>query len=135
MTLLPLTVRPVAAVLAVQPTPAPWSARQDHTSSMIELLLSSMNASVTEPASAPPTRKQTSSTVTGSEALFAVEPGDADCSRVGELVGPASKIRPEMLTPGTSATLIVVWPAVGISVAKPRPMILVLALVTLIVEA
>ena len=50
-------------------------------------------------------------------------------------MGPASKIRPEMLTPPTSATLIVMLPLVGIRVAKPRPMIFVSALVTLIVEA
>ena len=56
-------------------------------------------------------------------------------SRVGELVGPASKIRPETLTPLTSATVIVVWPAVGIRVAKPSPTIFVSALVTLMVWA
>ncbi len=41
---------------------------------------------------------------------------------------------PEMLTPLTSATFMVTLPLVGISVGKPRPMILVSGLVTLIVE-
>jgi hypothetical protein len=45
VTLLPLTIRPVAAVSEVQePAPAPWSARQAQTSSMIELLLLSTKA-------------------------------------------------------------------------------------------
>jgi hypothetical protein len=104
-------------------------------SSRIELLLLSMNASVTDPASAPPTRKKTSSMLTGSEAWLTVEPCVPTVSRVGEFTGPASRIRPEMLTPPTSATLMVVWPAVGIRVANPSPMIFVSALVTLIVEA
>ena len=75
MTLLPLTTSPVADWSPVQqPAPAPWSARQTQMSSMIELLLLSMKAVATVPASAPPTRKNTSSTLTGSEAWFAVEP-------------------------------------------------------------
>ena len=102
---------------------------------MMELLLLSTNAVATVPASAPPTRKNTSSTVTGLAALLAVEPSVPICSRDEDWVGPASKIRPEMLIPGTSAVLSVMFPAVGISVAKPRPMILVFGLVTVMVLA
>ena len=76
-----------------------------------------------------------STTVTGSLAWLTVEPEVPTVSSDGELVGPASKIRPEMLTPLTSATFMVTLPAVGISVGKPSPMIFVSALVTLIVEA
>jgi hypothetical protein len=39
-----------------------------------------------------------------------------------------------MLTPLTSATFIVTLPLDGISVGKPRPMILVSAFVTLMVD-
>jgi len=101
---------------------------------MMELLLLSMKLVAAVPVSAPPTRKKTSSMVTGSLAWLTVEPEVPTWSRAGELAGPASKIRPEMLTPLTSATFRVTLPAVGMSVAKPSPMILVSALVTLIVE-
>src|SRR5579859_2271360 len=134
VTLFPLTASPVAEGSPDQvPAPAPWSARQTQTSSMIELLLLSTKAVAAEPASAPPTRKNTSSMLSGFEALFAVDPSTPTCSRAEDWVGPASKMRPEMLTPGTPATFIVMLPAVGISVAKPRPTILVFGLVTLIV--
>ena len=100
----------------------------------MELLLLSVKAVAAVPACSPPTRRTTSSTVTGSLAWLTVEPAVPTVSSDGELVGPASKMRPEMLTPLTSATLIVTLPLVGISVAKPRPMIFVSGFVTLIVE-
>ena len=78
-------------------------------------------------------RKNTSSTLSGFVALFAVEPSVPTWSRADEVVGPASKIMPEMLTPGTSATFIVTLPLVGITVGNPSPMIFVLGLVTSIV--
>ena len=101
---------------------------------MIELLLLSMKLVAAVPVSAPPTRKKTSSTVTGSLAWLTAEPWVPTCSNAGELVGPASKIRPETFTPLTSATFIVTLPLPGIRVGKPRPMIFVSAFVTLIVE-
>ena len=48
------------AVLLVQPTPAPWSARHAQTSSMITLFLLICRLVVASPGVAPPMRKNTS---------------------------------------------------------------------------
>jgi hypothetical protein len=57
-----VTTTPVSAVFSVQPTSLPWSARQAHTSSMIELRALSSRLTVAEVVvvSAPPMRKKTS---------------------------------------------------------------------------
>jgi hypothetical protein len=86
--------------------PAPWSARQAHTSSISELPLLSISSVAAVPAVAPPIRKKTSSMLTGFEAGLTAEPCTPTWSSAGELVGPGSKIMPETLTPPTSATFI-----------------------------
>src|SRR5580692_6315660 len=114
---------PVSPVLSVQPTSPPWSARQAHTSSMIEFDALSSRLTVAEVAvaSAPPTRKNTSWIVSGSLAEPAAGSGVPTESRTGELTGPASKISPDTLTPVFGATTIGVMPCCGTRVAKPRP--------------
>ncbi len=117
MTLAPLTIRPVSAVLVVQPTPLPWSARQAQMWSMIVLPLFTTRLVVARPAPAPPIRKNTSWIEIGLPACAAVDPFGPICSSTGELVVPASNSRPASLTPSTSATDIGVTPPSGISVA------------------
>ncbi len=71
MTLFPVTATPVSARLTVQPTSLPWSARQAHRLSMIELeaLSSRLTVAETGVVSAPPMRKKTSWIRSGSLAL------------------------------------------------------------------
>ncbi len=73
------------------------------------------------PTPAPPTRKYTSCREVGSAAWEAVEPAGPTSTRVFELVVPASKSRPAIFTPSTSATDIAVTPLSGTKVASPRP--------------
>ncbi|HVN11536.1 MAG TPA: hypothetical protein VMT69_05550 [Kineosporiaceae bacterium] len=75
----------------------------------------------TVPAAAPPIRKNTSCSAVGSAASPLCAFFGPTWSSTGEFRRPASKIRPEMSTPGTSATLMVTLPRVGVSVGKPSP--------------
>ena len=121
MTLSPLTITPVSAVLAVQPTPLPWSARQAQMSSRMTLSLFTTRLVVALPGVAPPMRKNTSLSVVGSAGSLLCAFGVPTSSSTGEFIGPASNISPASLTPGTSATVIATSPLVGTSVGKPRP--------------
>src|SRR3954451_951335 len=122
---------PVSAVLAVQPTPLPWSARHAQMSSRITLLLLTTRLVAALPGVAPPMRKNTSLSVVGSVAsLFFAFFGPTSRSD-GELFGPASNSSPASFTPGTSATDIVVLLVVGTSVGKPSPSTTVSARFTL----
>ncbi len=118
MTLSPLTIRPVSAVLVVQPTPVPWSARQAQMWSIIVLLLLTTRLVVALPAPAPPMRKNTS-WIDGRVGRVAAptrrsgRPAAACC----ELVVPASNSRPAIFTPSTSATAIALTPLSGMMVA------------------
>ena len=102
-------------------------------SSTITLLLLTTRLLVALPATAPPTRKNTSCTVVGLPAWLTVEVPGPTCSSAALLVVPASNSRPAILTPSTSATVIGVTPPVGCSVGKPMPSTTVLARVMLIV--
>jgi hypothetical protein len=126
-----LTITPVSAVLAVQPTPLPWSARQAQMSSRMTLALFTTRLVAALPGVAPPMRKNTSLSVVGSVAsLFFAFFGPTSSSD-GELVGPASNSSPATFTPGTSPSDIVVLPPVGTRVAKPSPSTTVSARFTL----
>src|ERR1700722_4848338 len=96
VTLAPLTMRPLAAVLVVQPTVPllPWSARQSQRSSPITLLLLTCSVSVALPTVAPPMLAKTSDRTVGSEAWLADEPDGPIWTRTELLVVPASKISP-----------------------------------------
>src|SRR6185437_6125005 len=110
VTLSPLTTMPVSAVLAVQPTPLPWSARQIHTSSSSTLSLLTTRLVVALPGVAPPTRKNTSNNAVGLSAAPPCDFGERSsssksrssswplplptCSSTRELTVPASKRRP-----------------------------------------
>src|SRR3954471_16075495 len=124
---------PVSAVLLVQPTPLPWSARQAQMSSRMTLLLLTTRLVAALPGVAPPMRKNTSLSVVGSVvSLFFAFFGPTSSSD-GEVLGPASNSSPATFTPGTSATDIVVLPVVGTSVGKPSPSTTVSARFTLMV--
>src|ERR1700722_2334979 len=131
-TLLPLTTRPWAAVLTVQPTvpELPWSARQAQMSSTRVLLELTTRLLVAWPAMSPPIRKKTSWTEVGLLAWLALEPAGPIWSSVLELVVPASNSRPWSRTPSTSATCMVSTPPVGMRVGKPRPSTTVFGLLT-----
>ena len=66
MTLSPLTMTPVSAVLLVQPTPLPWSARQAQMWSRMTLSALTSRLTVALPRCAPPMRKNTSWSDVGS---------------------------------------------------------------------
>ena len=78
-------------------------------------------------------RKNTSCSAVGSLGSLLWACGVPTWSSTGELTGPASKISPEISTPGTSATVIGTTPFCGTSVAKPSPSTTVSARFTLIV--
>src|ERR1700758_3807306 len=103
VTLAPLTTRPLAAVLVVQPTvpPFPWSARHSHRSSPTTLLLLTCSVCVALPTVAPPILAKTSDRTVGSEAWLALDPDGPIWTRTELLVLPASKIRPPMRMPLT----------------------------------
>src|SRR5579864_3245228 len=113
---------PVSEVLAVQPTPLPWSARQAQMSSRITLLLLTTSAVVALPAVAPPIRKNTSDSADGSEASLSLRGCPAPTwSRTGEVVAPASNRTPETSIPFALATVIDGLPLVGTRVGNPSP--------------
>src|SRR6202161_4578372 len=91
----PLTTRPLAAVLVVQPTVPllPWSARHSHRASPTTLLLLTTSVWVALPTVAPPMRAKTSDRTVGSDAWLALDPDGAIWTRTELLVLPASKIR------------------------------------------
>src|SRR3984885_13569465 len=66
----PLTTRPLAAALVVQPTVPllPWSARHSHRSSPMTLALLICSVWVAEPTVAPPMRAKTSDKTVGARA-------------------------------------------------------------------
>ena len=78
-------------------------------------------------------RKNTSCSAVGSLGSLLWAFGVPTWSSTGEFTGPASKISPEISTPGTSATVIGTTPFCGTSVAKPSPSTTVSARFTLIV--
>nr|BFE76940.1 hypothetical protein GCM10020092_102410 [Actinoplanes digitatis] len=84
---------------------------------MIVLLLFTSRLLVALPAIEPPIRKKTSWTVVGFAAWLAEEPFGPITSRFAEFVVPASKSRPAIFTPSTSATCIGVTPPSGMIVA------------------
>jgi hypothetical protein len=90
----------VSAVLAVQPTPLPWSARQAQMSSRMTLLLFTTRLVVALPGVAPPMRKKTSRQRrrVGREVVAAGVPLP-DLEQAGEFVVPASKRMPEIRIP------------------------------------
>src|SRR3954470_21488932 len=126
-------MRPLSAVLTVQPTPEPWSARHAQMWSMMAFGLFTNRLLVALPGPAPPIRKNTSWIVVGLAAWLADDPLGPTTSRLAELVAPASNKRPAIFTPSTSATCIGVTPLSGMIVAYPRPITTVFARFTLIV--
>jgi hypothetical protein len=66
-------------------------------------------------------RKNTSDSDVGLPAWLAVEPDGPISASTAELVVPASKSRPAILMPSTSAVLSAVMPPSGTRVARPRP--------------
>ena len=76
-------------------------------------------------------RKNTSCTSDGSAALpVAAASGPPTCRSTGEFFGPASKIMPESLTPGTPSTCMAAVPFCGTRVGKPRPSTIVFGRLT-----
>ena len=65
----------------------------------------------------------------------AVLPVGPTSMRLAELTGPASRIRPAIFTPSTSATEMAGWPLVGTSEGTPRPRRMVSGLVTFSVSS
>jgi hypothetical protein len=59
--------------------------------------------------------------------------GSPNTSSAGDVLAPASKMRPEISTPGTSATVIGTAPFSAVSVAIPSPSTIVSGRFTLIV--
>src|SRR5689334_21809056 len=86
------------------------------------------------PAMSPPIRKNVSCTEIGLLAWLAVDPAVPTVSRALELVVPASKSRPSIRTPSTSATCLVFTPLAGMRAGKPTPSATVFGLVTLSVR-
>ena len=70
---------------------------------------------------APPIRLKMSDSTVGSAEWSAAEPVGPTWSRTGEFVVPASKSRPAIRTPFTSAVDIAVTPLSASSVARPMP--------------
>ena len=98
---------------------------------MIELDALSARLTVADAAlvSAPPTRKNTSETRSGSPGA----PPWPDAPTVisaGEFTGPASMISPDTFTPLPESTTSAWLPAVGTRVAKPSPSTIVPGRVT-----
>ncbi len=102
-------------------------------SSTITSLLLTTRLLVALPATAPPTRKNTSCTVVGSAAWLVADVAAPSVSSAALLTVPASNSSPAILTPSTSATVIGVTPLTGCSVGKPMPSTTVSARVTAIV--
>ena len=76
-------------------------------------------------------RKNTSCSSDGSDALPVREaPGPPTLSSTGEFFGPASKIMPDSLTPGTPSTCMAAVPFCGTRVGKPRPSTIVFGRLT-----
>ena len=94
MTSSPLTITPVSAVLAVQPTPLPWSARQAQMSSRMTSSLFTTRLVVALPGVAPPMRKNTSLSVVGSAGSLLCAFFVPTWSRTGELFGPGVEHQP-----------------------------------------
>jgi hypothetical protein len=119
----PVTTTPVLAVLSVQPTRLPWSARHAQTSSMIEwpALSCRLTVAPTFVLSAPPMRKKTSWIRSGSPVLPEAGAGVPTESRTGEVTGPASMMSPESFTPRLGTTIMAGLPRCGTRVAKPCP--------------
>ena len=107
MTLLPLTIRPVSAVLTVQPTPAAVVGAPD-PDVVDDHVVAVDHAGWWWPCRRP--RRRSGRTRPGPWSGWrrgsAVEPAGPTCSSTGELVVPASNSRPAILTPSTSATVI-----------------------------
>src|SRR5580693_10778826 len=118
VTLVPLTTRPLAAVVVVHPTVPllPWSARHSHRSSPTTLLLLTCNVCVAVPTAAPPMRAKTSDRTVGSDAWLALDPDGPIWTRTELFVVPASKINPPMRTPLTSAVCRIALPPFDTSV-------------------
>ncbi len=109
-------------MLTVQPVGAePWSARQAQIWSISVSLAFTTRLLVALPDTAPPMRKYTSCTLTGSPAWLAEEPAVPTVSSALLFTVPASNSRPEIFTPLTSATVIAFTPLSGVSVGKPMP--------------
>jgi hypothetical protein len=92
-------------------------------SSRMTLLLLTIRLVAARPACAPPMRKKTSVSADGSDASLSLRacPPLPTCRSTGELVGPASKITPEIRIPFAREVVIAALPFVGIRVGKPRP--------------